>query len=41
MGFTWIAWEGDERSKFESQSRISIVRAISSSGPLDRALHAL
>jgi hypothetical protein len=41
MGFTCVPHEAGERSKFECQSRISIVNATSCGSPTDPALHAL
>jgi hypothetical protein len=41
IGFTCVTQEAGERVKFESQSRISIVSAISYSSSIDRASHAL
>jgi hypothetical protein len=39
IGFTWVACEADERSKFVSQSRTPISSAISCHSPVDRASH--
>jgi hypothetical protein len=40
IGLTWVAHEAGERSKFESQSRISIISAISCNSLIGSALHA-